>query len=406
MSIKGFKPACLIAMTAVVAVAPAASQQQKTPKTQVWIDVATHSLAGMPDMGFMGGMAMGAFGGKRGGNAYGSTRYTGSPGQHLDIAVLNSLKPGVPAQQAIPPGLKLGKSLELLPYKESAGRDVPPGETTDFKVRILIYWGCGSTVRNGQPTVIEMSSSDGKLKASGAMQGRYVPDRTAKVGPGYVTWPNEKNRQDVASDASLIGDHAITGEGMPESLKFQLATSQDFMPKIDLRSAGDVDSGITWNWQSVSQARGYFLHAVGQKGDATVFWSSAETGDAGAGIMDYLPPSTVDKWIKERVLLGPEARSCAMPKGIFGAVGGRGGDDTGGMLRMVAFGPETHFVYPPKPANPATPWDPEWNVRVRVKSTAIFPIGMDMSGMEEQGDAQEEEKPESKMKLLKGIFRN
>ncbi len=406
MSIKGFKPACLIAMTAVVAVAPAASQQQKSPKTQVWIDVATDSFAGMPDMGFMGGMAMGAFGGKRGGNAYGSTRYGGSPGQHLDIAVLNSLKPGVPAWQAIPPGLKLGKSLELLPYKEPVGRDAgPPGERTDFKVRILIYWGCGATVRSGQPTVIEMSSSDGKVKASGAMQGRYVPDRTAKVGPGYVTWPNEKNRQDIASGASLIGDHAITGDGMPESLKFQLAAGQNFMPKIDLRSAGDVDSGITWNWQSVSQARGYFLHAVGQKGDATVFWSSAETGDAGAGIMDYLPPATVDKWIKERVLLGPEVKSCAMPKGIFGAVGGRGEDSSGGMLRMVAFGPETHFVYPPKPANPATPWDPEWNVRVRVKSTAIFPIGMDMSGMDEQDDPQEEE-PASKMKLLKGIFRN
>jgi len=406
MSTKGFRRGCLVAITAAVAIAPAASEQQKSPKTQVWIDVATHGFAGMPDMGFMGGMAMGAFGGKSGGNAYGSTRYTGSPGQYLDIAVLNTLKPGVPAQQAIPAGLKLGKSLDLLPYKAPAGREASPtGEPTDFKVRILIYWGCGSTVRPGQPTVIEVSSTDGKVKASGAMQGRYVPDRTAKVGPGYVTWPNEKNRQNVPSGASLIGGHAITGDGMPESLKFQLEASQDFMPKIELRSTGDVDSGITWNWQSVGQARGYFLHAIGQKGDATVFWSSAETGDAGAGIMDYLPPSTVDKWIKERVLLGPEVKSCAMPKGIFGAAGGE--DSSGGMLRMVAFGPETHFVYPPKPANPATPWDPEWNVRVRVKSSTIFPIGMDMSGMDGQDEQPEEkpkEKPKSKMSLLKGIL--
>ena len=401
MSIKGFKPACLIALTAMVAVAPAASPKQKSPKTQVWIDVATHAFAGMPDMGFMGGLAMGAFGGKRGGNAYGSTRYGGSPGQYLDIAVLNTLKPGVPAQQAIPAGLKLGNSLELLPYRAPAAREsAPAGEPTDFKVRILIYWGCGSTVRPGQPTVIEMSSKDGKLKASGAMQGRYVPDRTANVGPGYVTWPNEKNRQMVPGGASLIGGHAITGDGMPESLKFQLEASQDFMPKIDLRSTGDVDSGLTWNWQSVGQARGYFLHAIGQKGDATVFWSSAETRDAGSGVLDYLPPATVDKWIKERVLLGPQVTSCAMPKGIFGAVGGEG--SSGGMLRMVAFGPETHFVYPPKPANPATPWDPEWNVRVRVKSSTIFPIGMDMSGMDEE--PAKKPKPKSKMSLLKGIL--
>lgn len=402
MSIKGLKPACLIAMTAMVAVAPAASPKQKSPKTQVWIDVATHAFAGMPDMGFMGGLAMGALGGKSGGNVYGSTRYGGSPGQYLDIAVLNTLKPGVPAQQAIPAGLKLGNSLDLLPYKAPAGREsaAVAGEPTDFKVRILIYWGCGSTVRAGQPTVIEMSSKDGKFKASGAMQGRYAPDRTAKVGPGYVTWPNEKNHQNVPSGASLIGGHAITGDGMPESLRFQLETSQDFMPKIDLRSTGDVDSGLTWNWQSVGQARGYFLHAMGQKGDATVFWSSAETSGAGSGVLDYLPPATVDKWIKERVLLAPQVTSCAMPKGIFGAPDGEG--SSGGMLRMVAFGPETHFVYPPKPANPATPWDPEWNVRVRVKSSTIFPIGMDMSGMDEQ--PQKKPKSKSKMSLLKDIL--
>jgi len=34
---------------ALVAV-PAASQQAKGPKTQLWLDVATHSMAGMPDM--------------------------------------------------------------------------------------------------------------------------------------------------------------------------------------------------------------------------------------------------------------------------------------------------------------------------------------------------------------------
>ena len=73
------------------------------------------------------------------------------------------------------------------------------------------------------------------------------------------------------------------------------------------------------------------------------------------------------------------------------------------MLRMVAFGPETHFVYPPKPANPKTPWNPEWNVRVRVKSSTIYPIGMDMSGMDEQDD-RNEDKPKKKRNVLTDIF--
>lgn len=406
MPTKHFKPVVLMAMVIVAVVTPAASQQNKIPKTQVWIDLATNSFAGMPDMGPMNGLAMGMFGGKRGTNTYGSTRYGGSPGQYMDIALLNTLKPGVPVEQSIPSGLKLGKSLALLPYKETparTGEPGSPGEIRDFKVRILIYWGCGSTIRKGQPRVIEMSSQDGKVKASGAMQGRYVPDRTAQIGPGYVTWPNEKNRQNVSNDASTIGEHVMRGERIPESLKFQLENNQDFMPKINLRSAGNLDNGITWNWQSISQARGYFMQAFGQQGDATVIWSSAETADAGSGIIDYLPPATVDKWIKEKVLLAPQVTSCAMPKGIFEASKGRNEGGSGGMLRMVAFGPETHFVYPPKPANPKTPWDPEWNVRVRVKSSTIFPIGMDMSGMDEQEDGNDG-KPKKKRNILKDVF--
>ena len=121
-----------------------------------------------------------------------------------------------------------------------------------------------------------------------------------------------------------------------------------------------------------------------------------------SGVLDYLPPATVDKWIKERVLLGPEVGSCAMPKGIFGAAGGQ---ESGGMLRMIAFGPEKNFLYPPRPAKLTTPWNPEWNVRVRVKSTTIFPIGMDMSGMDEEGGKPgEKPKKKSKMGLLKGLL--
>lgn len=396
----------LIAMIAAIAVMPAASQQSKAPKTQVWIDLATHGFAGMPDMGGMGGMAMNMFGGKKGNNSYGATRYGGSPGQYMDIALWNSVKPGMPVQQAIPSGLKLGKSLMLLPYKETPAREGEPGtpgEIRDFKVRTLIYWGCGTSIRKGQPRVIETGSADGRTKASGAMQGRYIPDRTAKVGPGYVTWPNEKNRQNVASDASTIGEHVMTGDGIPASLKFQLENNQDFMPKINLRSNGNLDSGIVWNWQSISQAKGYFMQAYGQQGDATVIWTSAETADAGSGIIDYLPPATVDKWVKEKVLLAPQVTSCAMPKGIFEASKGRDESGSGGMLRMVAFGPETHFVYPPKPANPKTPWDPEWNVRVRVKSTTMTPIGMDMSGMDDQEDS-DDGKPKKKRNVLKDIF--
>lgn len=57
------------------------------------------------------------------------------------------------------------------------------------------------------------------------------------------------------------------------------------------------------------------------------------------------------------------------------------------MVRMIAYGPELHLAHPPRPANPKAPWDPEWAVRVRVKST-----GMAILGMDERAEAQSKER--------------
>jgi hypothetical protein len=142
-----------------------------------------------------------------------------------------------------------------------------------------------------------------------------------------------------------------------------------------------------------------------------VLWSSSETADAGMGVVDYLPNATVDKWIREKVLLAPTAGSCTIPKGIFA---GRDGQAAGGMLQMIAYGPETNLSWPPKPKDPKIAWDPEWNVRVRTKSTATAMLGMDfgaaMQEGGEDGDARREQAPEQPQekptmkKLLKGLL--
>jgi hypothetical protein len=379
---------------------PVASQQARAPKTQVWIDVATHDMAGIPGMGGMGRLASGMFGGGNAQNHYGATRYGGTPGQYVDIAMLNQPAPGVEAEQLIPAGLKLGKSLPLVPPKAVVSSPTPEmsGQMRDAKARILIYWGCGTEVRKGQPREIRIDVKNGQASVSGSMQGRYVPDRTVAVGPSHVLWPNERQRKRVPDGASLVGEHHIVGTKVPESLRFTLEQAQDFMPRIALRASGDLSRGQTWQWQPVERARGYFLHAMGTRGDAMVFWSSAETADAGMAVMDYLPPATVDKWVKEKVLLGAAATSCAMPKGIFAEAGDQGG---GGMLRMVAFGPETHLSYPPRPADPKARWEPEWAVRVRTQSSTAAILGMPIDA---DDDRQDGDKPRKKKSLLRGIL--
>lgn len=412
-------PAAAVATLALAL--PAASQTaKKGPETLLYIDLATHDMPGMPSMGGLGKMAMGLFGGRGGGNAYGSTQHPGMPGQYMDVTLRNSLNPGGAAADAVPGGLRLGDSLPLLAPKpqksEPTDRGVPQfgGKPPDAAARILFYWGCGTDVRAGQPKVFEVSSKDGKVKVSGSMQGRYVPDRDPRTGPDTALWPNDKDTRSVPEGASIAGDHHVTGDRVPESLKFALGQAQDFMPKIALTHSGDMAAGQTWRWQPVANARGYFLSAMGMQGDTLVLWSSSETSDAGMGLVDYLPNATVDKWIKEKVLLAPTVGSCAIPKGIFA---GKDGNAAAGMLQMIAYGPETNLSWPPKPKDPKVAWDPEWNVRVRTKSTAMAMLGMDfgaaMQGRgdgdaadgarQEQAEEPKQDKPNVKS-LLKGLL--
>ena len=411
-------PAAALATLALAL--PAASQTAKQgPETLLYIDLATHDMPGMPSMGGLGKMAMGLFGGRGGNNTYGSTQHPGMPGQYMDVTLRNSLNPGGDAADAVPGGLRLGDSLPLLapkPQKSEPAERVPQfgGKPPDAAARILIYWGCGTDVRAGQPKVFEVSSKDGKVKVSGSMQGRYVPDRDPRTGPDTALWPNDKDTRSVPEGASIAGDHRVTGDRVPESLKFALGQAQDFMPKIALTHAGDMATGQAWRWRPVANARGYFLSAMGMQGDTLVLWSSSETSDAGMGLVDYLPNATVDKWIREKVLLAPTVGSCAIPKGIFA---GKDGNAAAGMLQMIAYGPETNLSWPPKPKDPKVAWDPEWNVRVRTKSTAMAMLGMDfgaaMQGRDdgddadgerqEQAEEPKQDKPNVKS-LLKGLL--
>jgi hypothetical protein len=249
------------------------------------------------------------------------------------------------------------------------------------KGRILIYWGCGANVRQGQPRVIDLARGN-PADFGSAFAGRHAADRGARVTPQHALFPNERNRTSLPREASLVGEHRVQGDGIPSSMKFTLGEAQNLMPAIDLRSSGSLKDSVALSWPNVPQARAYYLHAMGQVGNDLVMWSSAETGDSGMGLFDYLPNATIDRWVRENVLLKPETTSCAVPKGIFASTdagGGRRGDGSNAMLRMIAYGSETNIAYPPRPADARAAWEPEWAVRVRVKSNTMAMLG------EEQG---------------------
>ena len=432
--------ALYLAFAATLVALPASSQQNKNPPTNLYIDVLTHNMAGMPDMGGMmgglGGFMARRMGGDAGKPTYPTTRTGGMTGQYLDIALHNSLKPGIEAADQIPGGLKLGKSLTLIPIdptKPTQG-STPPGRIPDVTVKITEYWGCGASVRKGQPKVASFTIKGGNKSIDpnnpmGSMQGvdfqqsgslsKTIPvqDRDIDLKPGWVYWPNRKHGKQVPNGARLAGDHRITGDGIPASMQFQVQETADFMPKLALRTQGEMTDAIGLSWPTVERARGYHItgmhmQVLGENSYAMTLWSSAEVPGAGQDLHTNLSAGQLDKWLKQKVLLASTATSCTIPKGIFAGTSNVEGQQATmpGMLSMTAYGPESWITYPPKPADPKLPWNPEWSVRLRARSSASAILGLDFGGMQQmeseegEGQQQQQQKKPGMKGLLKGIL--
>jgi len=73
------------------------------------------------------------------------------------------------------------------------------------KARMLIFWGCGETVRPGQPKVLDtekMSVAEFAKAMSGRTTSLQYPP-SLRSGWAYAEWPNKKNSQEVPKGSSL-----------------------------------------------------------------------------------------------------------------------------------------------------------------------------------------------------------
>lgn len=418
--------ALLLAPALAGAQTKAAAQVVKPPVSQAWIDVATFAGMGMPGMGGAagGGSPMSMMGSMFGGgagagakNSFGMTA-TGSAGRWVDVTLHTSRNPALQiATQAVPAVTQLAPTLALVAPKVQAAP--PPAHDDnvverDFerpKGRLSVYWGCGEAVRAGQPRVLDMASAKPE-DFQKFFVSRRATQRGAHLAAGRPLWPNETDARMVPANASLVGEHAFSGQGVPEGFKFMLPAAQDLMPPIELKQT-DAGGVTQLEWAALPTARATFIAAMGARGGSDldmVFWTSSEVPELGMGLIDYQTNAAVDRWLSEKVLLAPTVTRCAVPKGIFGEGGGA-------MLRMIAYGSELNLAFPPRPADPKIAWEPQWAVKVRVKSVANAFLGMDMGAMQrggapspsDPGQAQPVTKPEEEKKinpvdLLRGIF--
>jgi len=415
-----FRPAAFSRAAFMLSVLTGAACAQtgtvKPPRAQAWIDVATFSGMGMP-MGGMsgaGGNPMAALGGMFGGggggakNSFGHTQQM-SAGRWVDVTLYSRDAPALAeAQQAVPAGF-MSPALKL-----QAPRDAkPPPPDTDEPIehevekprgRLLLYWGCGATIRAGQPKVLDMASATAADMAK-FFQSRRATQRGTHSAAGRPLWPSPIDARMVPDSASLVGEHAFSGTGVPEGFRFQIPAAQDLMPPLQV-SQNDQAGATALGWGALPTARAYFASGMGaSRAEEMVIWTSSELPDIGFGLMDYQTNSAVDRWLREGVLLAPATTQCTVPKGVF--------PGEGAMLRVIAYGSELNLVHPPRPADPKANWEPVWASKIRVKSVASLMLGMPAMGAmpstAKESDAPEQpaERPQKApgaMDLLKGIL--
>jgi len=357
----------------------AQTQQIRPPIAVYWLSVETAGGLGMEMPPGMGGlMPSGMQGGKK---------------MKLDLGSSRQASGDARAAHAIPPALAMGQSLPLLsPHVERAPareRDEEP-EYERPKGRMLIYWGCGETVRSGQPVIIDFASLNSQ-DAARAFRSRAI-SRPRGPAPGrnrtYGTWPNQEDSRPIPPAGSLRGDHTISGNYSPE-IRFSVDQPHDFMDAVVFDPIRKTAGGAyAVKWKLVPTATGYFATAMGQGENQNdlVTWSSSEVQEMGQVLMDYIPPAEVERLIREKVVMPPQTAECAVPAGIF--------KSDASMLNFIAYGNELNLVHPPRPKDPKQTWEQEWAVKLRLKSTAMTMLAEREGGGRRARSSTRERAPE------------
>lgn len=360
------------------------------PKAQVWIDLATHQglgmgLGGMGGAGGIGGALGGLFGGGAGGkNEFGRTQQGGTGGRWMDVTLQVRAEPALgEAQQAVPAGL-LPSPLQLRAPAPEVQRPVPEDDERSIEPsyerprgKLLMYWGCGTEIRSGQPRVLDFATMNP------AELGRFFITRSAlrrgaHQQAGRPVWPNPTDSRLLPAQASAAGEHRFTGRGVPEGFAFTLPAAHDLMPPLQLQQQ-DAAGATELRWTAAPTAKAYFASAMGGAGEnEVVIWTSSELPETGFGLHQYQAPASVDQWLREKVLLSPATTQCAIPRGVFPAGGG-------GLVRLTAYGPQLNLVHPPRPADRNVRWEPQWAVQVRTQSSDGAMLGMASMGRDVRG---------------------
>lgn len=318
----------------------------------------------------------------------------GSQVQHeLYLRLGSSQAPAKGAPKAdhfVPPNAKLGKSVALATPKQERTPEEGFPEGQRPKGRLLVFWGCGEHAPKGQPVVIDFAKVAAGQMPPGLWTSTIVRDwgPTQQNSKTFGYWPGE-DRKFVRADSQLPGAHRVAGNYSPE-MAFTL--QHDFMGALQITATAQPSGSSLLRWNAVGDATGYLATLFGGKSGPggemqdMVMWTSSASRQFGGGLDDWISPAQVATLVRDRTVMAPTTTTCTIPVEVTKAA------PDFRMGRLVAYGPQEDFSYPPRPADPKARWDLQWTARIRHRSTSSW---MDMPGMGGQLGAQtEEEKPE------------
>ena len=95
-----------------------------------------------------------------------------------------------------------------------------------------------------------------EFKAPAASNEMYAVDRDIDPAGLGVPWPNRQYGKQVPA-AARAGEHRITGDGIPRRCSSRCSKAADFMPKLALRTQGEMTDAIgLFRLVAVMRARG------------------------------------------------------------------------------------------------------------------------------------------------------
>jgi hypothetical protein len=291
----------------------------------------------------------------------------------LNLHLGATQKPPAPSAEHLPPaGLDVGPSLPLVtPVSQPTSTTYDPQHWQGQKPRgkMMIYWGCGEHAA-APPIVIDFAKMGPGMKAPPFPTIVANPGTPPAPGknPTYGEWPNAQSSTPVPANGSLVGAHTVRGNYTPE-IHFTVDPGHDFLAPLNVSSSPSAGGGTMVTWNSVPNATGYYAWMMGAGGqdETMVMWSSSATAAFMGALMDYLPPSEVRRLIAARAVMPPSTTSCVVPTEVTQIA-------PMGMLSMIAYGDELNVSNPPKPAK--GPWNIDYTVKLRLKSTGMTMIGM------------------------------